>query len=385
MTFEIYEHGLSSIGKLHFRSMRQRGEEWAIALWTLGFCLILCGISLFGIGDSKRGVELVEVDYQAQGIDVFSHYATHAIYGDVGHLVLRDSGESSSQVTLSILDKMTETLLDDKDETDYSQFGNVPRKQEGGSKYSRDVSSGPRHITITGHSEASYLRSSPRHVIFSCLEPAREGGRTPLHDLDIVLDTLTKLAPWLVEELQAVGVEYFKNYPLENTYRANLWEFRGVEVYRSWAHLFPDLNHTDIDEFFDSQNMTSTWQDDGSLTVSWKQSAFALHPDSQKLVFFNQLFAMNGRYWEAHGGFEKIPLVERPMHTRLGNGREITDYEYEALEQSFEAARVSFEWQKNDILLVDNFRFAHSRDPYEGHRKCVVLNGEPIPVPQVPA
>ena len=35
-----------------------------------------------------------------------------------------------------------------------------------------------------------------------------------------------------------------------------------------------------------------------------------------------------------------------------------------------------FQWQKGDVILVDNIRAAHARDPYEGSRKIVVAMGD---------
>ena len=33
-------------------------------------------------------------------------------------------------------------------------------------------------------------------------------------------------------------------------------------------------------------------------------------------------------------------------------------------------------WQDGDLMLVDNIRMAHSRDPYTGTREIVVAMGE---------
>jgi hypothetical protein len=35
-------------------------------------------------------------------------------------------------------------------------------------------------------------------------------------------------------------------------------------------------------------------------------------------------------------------------------------------------------WQNGDLLLVDNVRTAHSREPYEGDREVVVGLGDPV-------
>jgi hypothetical protein len=35
-------------------------------------------------------------------------------------------------------------------------------------------------------------------------------------------------------------------------------------------------------------------------------------------------------------------------------------------------------WRRGDLLLVDNLRTAHSRQPYEGDREIVVAMGNPV-------
>lgn len=50
-----------------------------------------------------------------------------------------------------------------------------------------------------------------------------------------------------------------------------------------------------------------------------------------------------------------------------------------------------FDWQRGDVVMLDNMLAAHARDPYEGPRKIVVamgdmfdraqLEGQPLAVP----
>jgi hypothetical protein len=42
----------------------------------------------------------------------------------------------------------------------------------------------------------------------------------------------------------------------------------------------------------------------------------------------------------------------------------------------YEACAVRFDWQKGDVILLDNMLVAHARDPFEGPRKIVVAMGD---------
>ncbi|MEV4920155.1 TauD/TfdA family dioxygenase, partial [Streptomyces tirandamycinicus] len=37
-------------------------------------------------------------------------------------------------------------------------------------------------------------------------------------------------------------------------------------------------------------------------------------------------------------------------------------------------------WQPGDLMLVDNIRTAHSREPYEGPREILVGLADPVPL-----
>ncbi len=48
------------------------------------------------------------------------------------------------------------------------------------------------------------------------------------------------------------------------------------------------------------------------------------------------------------------------------------------LNQAYEAHTVREPWQSGDLLLVDNIRTAHSREPYEGPREVLVALADPM-------
>ena len=58
--------------------------------------------------------------------------------------------------------------------------------------------------------------------------------------------------------------------------------------------------------------------------------------------------------------------------TRFGNGDPIDEDVVQLLNDAYEANTVREPWQAGDLLVVDNVRTAHSREPFTGPRDVVV-------------
>ena len=66
-----------------------------------------------------------------------------------------------------------------------------------------------------------------------------------------------------------------------------------------------------------------------------------------------------------------------PFNTRFGNGDPIGEDVVTLLNEVYEAHTVARAVAAGDLLLVDNIRTAHSREPYEGPREVLVGDGRP--------
>ncbi|MFM9445922.1 TauD/TfdA family dioxygenase [Streptomyces acidiscabies] len=44
----------------------------------------------------------------------------------------------------------------------------------------------------------------------------------------------------------------------------------------------------------------------------------------------------------------------------------------------YEQVRMAERWQRGDIMLVDNIRVAHGREPFQGDREVLVAMGDPV-------
>jgi hypothetical protein len=67
-----------------------------------------------------------------------------------------------------------------------------------------------------------------------------------------------------------------------------------------------------------------------------------------------------------------------PFNTRFGNGDPIDAGTVQTINEAYEANTVREPWQAGDLLLVDNIRTAHGRDPFEGPREILVATADVV-------
>ena len=69
--------------------------------------------------------------------------------------------------------------------------------------------------------------------------------------------------------------------------------------------------------------------------------------------------------------------ADLPNATFYGDGSPIDPEAIAEIRRAYETSRVRFEWQRGDLLIVDNMLFAHGREPFTGGRRIVVGMSEP--------
>jgi hypothetical protein len=66
-----------------------------------------------------------------------------------------------------------------------------------------------------------------------------------------------------------------------------------------------------------------------------------------------------------------------PNNTYYGDGSSIDHATAHELRTAYLAELSTWEWQRGDVLLVDNVLASHARDSFEGERKILVAMAEP--------
>jgi hypothetical protein len=117
------------------------------------------------------------------------------------------------------------------------------------------------------------------------------------------------------------------------------------------------------------------------LRTSQRRSAVVRHPLTGRRCWFNQIAFLNE--WTLAPEVREY-LVDvygedgLPFNTRFGNGDSIGADVVQLINEAYEASTVRERWLAGDLLLVDNIRTAHGREPFQGPREVVVAMADAV-------
>jgi len=217
----------------------------------------------------------------------------------------------------------------------------------------------PPNQQMCMHHELSYALKVPSLMLFACVVPSAAGGATPVADAATVLEALP---PELVKRFARVGWLLIRNY--------------NDDIGASLADAFATDDRKAIESYCRAQDIRFEWQDGGGGLRTWqRRRAIVPHPLTGRRCWFNQIAFLSEwtmapdlrEYLVDEYGAERLPFS-----TAFGNGDPIDADIVHVINEVYEAHTVREPWQAGDLLVVDNVRAAHGREPFEGPREVVV-------------
>jgi alpha-ketoglutarate-dependent taurine dioxygenase len=239
---------------------------------------------------------------------------------------------------------------------DYS-YRSTPRNQVSGKIYTSTHY--PAHQTIALHNEMSYSRQWPTIIGFFCVQPAAEGGETPLADSRRVF---AQIDPEIRKEFIRKQVMYVRNYDDD-----------ALDL--SWREVFQTDSRTEVESYCRKAGMKAEWNGDKQLRTSQVCQAAIKHPLTGEMVWFNQahLFHVSSLDDDVRSLLQSTG--NEPRNAFFGDGSEIDEATLDHIRSVYENEKVAFPWQRGDVLVLDNILKAHGRKPYRGPREIVVGMG----------
>lgn len=244
------------------------------------------------------------------------------------------------------------------DETLSYIYRSTPRTEVGKGVYT--ATEYPKQFEIPQHSEESYARDWPLRLLFYSDTPATSGGETPLSDNRV---TTALLSQRVKDRFEEKKICYVRNY--------------GGGVDLSWQVVFQTEDRSAVERYCSEHDIEYEWLGN-RLRTRQVCPAFATHPVTGDRVWFNQAHLFHVSSLDPRMRQAMLRLFkpeDLPRNSYYGDGTEIEPETLHEIRTAF-ADAIPVQWQRGDLVLVDNMLAAHGRRPFEGPRKTLVSMGD---------
>lgn len=261
--------------------------------------------------------------------------------------------------------------------------GATPRRKISGRIYTSTEANA--RIPIPLHCEmSSYGSSVPSKIFFYCDTPPRRQGQTPIADMHAMYNNMD---PDVRDRFESRGLRMIQNVP-ERLSR------RTLGATKTWSDMFETEDRSEVEAYCQRQGIDYKWKTDGTIQLINYIDAAITHPVSGLKVWFNSAHNYFPTWsWEMDRLGLKVPkalfrFVEwrqkrlfpnpenLPNYVTYADGGKISPADIVKVRQAYWDNAVFFDWQRSDVLLLDNLRVAHGRMPFRGERKILVALAE---------
>ena len=220
----------------------------------------------------------------------------------------------------------------------------------------------PKDQEIKLHNELSYEPNVPNRLAFCCLTAPINGGQTQIADVKRVLEYVD---PEIVEEFdKRGGWKLIRNFGMGF----------GPTVEQGFGTT--DLNAIQLD--CEQRNIELKIIKDNLIRTIQLSPAVKLHPQTCDRLWINHIaFWHTSSMPKAYLQYmsQAFKPEEFPYLTIFADGTNIPDEYVKNIRSAYDKAEVCFDWKQGDVMLVDNYRVAHGRKPFDSERLIVVSMG----------
>lgn len=221
----------------------------------------------------------------------------------------------------------------------------------------------PQHAEIPLHNEMSYQAAWPLVLFFHCVEPPHTRGATPLASTRQVYEAID---PAVRQEFEQRRWMVVRNY--------------GEDIGLRWWTAFGTEDRAEVEQKCREGAVEPQWREGNALRTRAVRDVVHPHPVTGEPLWFNHIVLFHESSLEPmvrEGLLDIYGPDGLPNNTYYGDGAPIPDDIVDHLRRCYREASVRFDYDRDDLLIVDNMATAHGREPYTGPRRIAVAMSEP--------
>ena len=244
----------------------------------------------------------------------------------------------------------------------FDEYGDLPRDDPGAKVYGSTPY--PADKSILFHNESSHMHRWPMKIFFNCVKVAEKNGATPILDCRKTYQTID---PAIIRRMTEKKLMYVRNF------------IDGLDV--SWQQFFQTTDKKRVEEYCRNASIEFEWKGENRLTTRQICPAVIAHPRTKEKLFFNQIQLHHISCLDPEVRSSILSMFnaeDLPRNVYYGDGTLIEDSVVMEISKLYEQQAVRFQWLPGDVILLDNMRVAHARDPFEGTRKILVAMAEVV-------
>ncbi|MGI9257463.1 MAG: TauD/TfdA family dioxygenase [Gammaproteobacteria bacterium] len=222
----------------------------------------------------------------------------------------------------------------------------------------------PSTFPIALHCESSFTSRWPQKIFFHCMTAPTHGGRTPICDVRQVYKDLDSAVR---EKFEKLGVMYYRNFG------------RGVGM--DWRDVFQAEDQEAVEAYCAAHSILAEWPEEDHLRTTQVRPAVLEHPVTGEKSWFNHALALSK--FSLVGDLSQTLMRQSgernlPNNSYFGSGEQISDEDIQHIRDIHDRNTRHFDWQPGDVLMLDNMRVAHGREPFEGPRLIHAAMADPL-------
>jgi alpha-ketoglutarate-dependent taurine dioxygenase len=239
----------------------------------------------------------------------------------------------------------------------------------------------PESDEIILHSEKAHTNFVPEFLALYCDVPPAIKGGTVVAFSDEICSFLDQN---LVDKLRASPVRYERNY------------FTSDSLSMSWTRAFRTSVQDEVEAYLTREGVSFRWIGQNDLHTEWSSTSFVTTVSYDRPSWCNAIINYEPRGYLSNAAnpdrqIRALRLLgpERrlPFDCCWQDGTAFSAEEMASMLESHRRSRRVWRWQRGDLLLINNTRTLHGREPFRGDRRILFIMTKPLRrrFPQTPS